>query len=94
MDTEYQTSDLISFLESLTMCEVFSYIKSGTVIHIIIYRKHIPELKAYIELNKDRLPRINILPADVCYVDITALRGSVLSVVPQEGMIIKNGIDK
>ena len=92
MDTD--SSDLISFLESLTMCEVFSYIKSGTVIHIIIYAKHVPELKAYIELNKDRLPRINILPADVCYVDITTLGGSILSVVPHEDMIIKNGISK
>ncbi|AMD43423.1 hypothetical protein ZC03_046 [Pseudomonas phage ZC03] len=84
---------LKSFIESLVEHEAF-LIESpiSSIVWIIqIPKKFFPQVKAYVEINKDEIGEVSLVPSDVIYSRADPMINYISDIAP-EGKIFRRGM--
>ncbi|AMD43520.1 hypothetical protein HWA94_gp81 [Pseudomonas phage ZC08] len=84
---------LKNFIESLVEHEAF-LIESpiSSIVWIIqIPKKFFPQVKAYVEINKDEIGEVSLVPSDVIYSRVDPVINYISDIAP-EGKIFRRGM--
>jgi len=85
--------DLKNFIESLVEHEAF-LIESpiSSIVWIIqIPKKFFPQVKAYVEINKDEIGEVSLVPSDQIYSRVDPMINYISDISP-EGKVFRRGI--
>ena len=93
MNTHKSYVDLKNFIESLVEHEAF-LIPLGmpsTTLVIQIPKKFFPQVKAYVEINKDSIGEVSLVPSDMIYTRVDPRINYISDIAPNGG-VFRRGI--